>query len=79
MKFSMSVCVCRQEKIEGKLLAGVDQTLSPVRFVGKACEIAGVFSGHCNIAARFLCNQDCMAERVGFKIPIFTQTRMNAR
>jgi hypothetical protein len=44
-----------------------DGPLSPVRFKGKTCRIAAIFNDSCCDAARFLCNPDCVAERLGFE------------
>jgi hypothetical protein len=61
-------CVCAlQRKTVKNLPTGFDGTLSPVRFEGKTCEIAAIFSDSCSNAARFLCNPDCMVEREEFK------------
>jgi hypothetical protein len=61
------LCVCRQEKNGRKTGCGFDQTLSPVRFGGKTYGIAAIFSDSCSNTARFLCNQDCVAERLRFE------------
>ena len=44
-----------------------DGPLSPVPFKGKTCRIAAVFNDSCSNAALFLCNPDCVAERLGFE------------
>ena len=44
-----------------------DGPLSPVRFKGKTCRIAAIFNDSCSNAALFLCNPDCVAERLGFE------------
>ena len=36
-------------------------------FKGKTCRIAAVFNDSCSNAALFLCNPDCVAERMGFE------------
>ena len=57
-------CRCAlQRKTPENLHVGFDGTLSPVRFEGKTCGIAAIFSNSCSNAARFLYNQDCVAER----------------
>ena len=61
-------CACAlQRKTPENLPAGFDGTLSPVRFEGKTCGIAAIFSDSCSNAARFLCGSDCVAERVRFE------------
>ncbi len=61
-------CTCAlQRKTPENVPAAFDGTLSPVRFKGKTCEIAAIFSDSCSNAARFLCDPDCVAERVGFE------------
>jgi hypothetical protein len=47
-----------------------DGPLSPVRFKGKTCRIAAIFNDSCSNAALFLCNPDCVAERVGFELSV---------
>jgi hypothetical protein len=56
-----------QRKTPENLPAAVDVTLSPVRFEGKTCGIAAIFSDSCSNAAGFLCGSDCVAETVGFE------------
>jgi len=51
-----------QRKTPENLPAGFDGTPSPVRFEGKTCRIAAIFSDSCDNAAKFLCNPDCVAE-----------------
>jgi hypothetical protein len=61
------LCACHPEKNARNLAAGFDETLSPVRFEGKTYGIVAIFSDSCSNAARFLCNPDWVAERVGFE------------
>ena len=49
------------------VITEVDGPLSPVPFKGKTCRIAAVFNDSCSKAALFLCNPDCVAERVRFE------------
>ena len=56
-----------QRKTPENLAAGFDATLSSVRFEGKTCEIAAVFSDSCSNAARLLCDPDCVAESLRFE------------
>jgi len=61
-------CACAvQRKTPENLAAGFDETLSPVRFEGKTYGIAAIFNNSCSNAARFLYNQDCVTERMGFE------------
>ena len=61
-------CACAvQRKTPENLAAGFDATLSPVRFEGKTYGIAAIFSDSCSNVARFLCNPDCVAERLRFE------------
>ena len=61
-------CACAlQRKTPENLAAGFDETLSPVRCGGKTYGIAAIFSDSCSNTARFLCNPDCVAERVRFE------------
>src|SRR5438105_14951872 len=60
----LSLCPAQKN---ARKLAGFDWTLPPVLFAGKTCGIAAMFSDSCSNVARFLCNPDCVAERVGFE------------
>ena len=61
-------CTCAlQRKTPENVPAAFDGTLSPVRFKGKTCEIAAIFSDSCSNAARFLCGSDCVAEGEEFE------------
>jgi hypothetical protein len=66
-----SDCACAlQRKAPENLHVGFDATLSLVRFEGKTCGIAAIFSDFQRNLARFLCNPDCVAEREGFELSV---------
>jgi hypothetical protein len=47
--------------------AAFDEPLSPMRFKGKTSRIAAIFNDSGSKTALFLCNPDCVAERLGFE------------
>jgi hypothetical protein len=55
---------CPGEKTLESLAAGSGGTLSLVRFDGETCAIVAISSDFQKNAAGFLCNPDCVAERV---------------
>jgi hypothetical protein len=67
-----------QRKTPENLPAPFDGSLSPVRFGGKTCGIAAIFSDSCSNVAGFLCNLDCMAEREEFYAALISKTEVLA-
>jgi hypothetical protein len=71
MESVKSDCACAlQRKAPENLHVGFDATLSPVRFEGKTCGIAAIFSDFQWNLAQFICDPDCVAERERFELSV---------
>jgi len=71
-------CACAlQRKWPQTLPAEFGGILSPVQFKDESRAIAAISSDFQRNAARFLCNPDCVAERVGFEYRRYLQLPVN--